>query len=187
MTPTRFSAPASTDSSAKAPTPDEDNIRALVHTFYERVRDDALLGPVFDSKLAGRWDPHLEKMVAFWTSLVLGTKTYRGNVQAAHQPLDGVAPAHFSRWLALFLNTVEARYAPAAAVRFMEPALRIAQSLQLSRFGWDYQIPPEQQAILDLIAPPRADAGRDAHDAPRRPRGEPFPARFIGRGPDDDA
>ncbi|EGC98941.1 globin, partial [Burkholderia sp. TJI49] len=74
-----------------------------------------------------------------------------------------LAPAHFSRWLSLFLKTVDARYTPPAAVRFMEPALRIAQSLQLSRFGWDYRIPPEQQALLDAIAP-RRDADGDAPD-----------------------
>lgn len=56
-------------------------------------------------------------------------------------PIDDIEPRHFARWLSLFLNTVEARYEPAAAVQFMEPALRIAQSLQLSKFGWDYQSP----------------------------------------------
>lgn len=163
--------------------PTEDNIRALVYAFYDRVRADPLLGPVFDGKLAGRWDEHLPKMVTFWSSLVLGTKGYRGNVQQAHQPLDGLEPTHFSRWLALFLNTVEARYTPPAAVRFMEPALRIAQSLQLSRFGWDYQIPPEQQALLDAVAPRRRD---DPDRLPSRTRGEPFPAKIIGRGSSED-
>ncbi|MBJ9623487.1 group III truncated hemoglobin [Burkholderia multivorans] len=165
--------------------PTEDNIRDLVYAFYDRVRADPLLGPVFDTKLAGRWDEHLPKMVSFWSSLVLGTKRYRGNVQQAHQPLEGIEPAHFSRWLSLFLNTVDTRYAPAAAIRFMEPALRIAQSLQLSRFGWDYRIPPEQQALLDAIAPRRPDAGDDPHALPSHARGEPFPAKIIGRGADD--
>ncbi|WP_241238608.1 group III truncated hemoglobin [Burkholderia gladioli] len=164
--------------------PSEDNIRGLVDAFYLQVRADPLLGPVFGARLDGRWDEHLPKMVAFWSNLVLGTKGYRGNLQARHQPLEGVEPAHFSRWLALFLRTVEARYQPAAAVRFMEPALRIAQSLQLSRFGWDYRIPDEQQALLDAIAPKRQRED-DAH--PARPRGEPFPARIIGRGADDGA
>ncbi|MBR8056519.1 group III truncated hemoglobin [Burkholderia dolosa] len=167
--------------------PTEANIRDLVYAFYDRVRADPLLGPVFDAKLAGRWDDHLPKMVSFWSSLVLGTKGYRGNVQQAHQPLEGIEPAHFSRWLSLFLKTVDARYAPPAAIRFMEPALRIAQSLQLSRFGWDYQIPPEQQALLDAIAPRRRDdADDDAHRLPSRARGEPFPAKIIGRGADPD-
>ncbi|WP_323118771.1 group III truncated hemoglobin [Burkholderia alba] len=183
MIPTDFPPATPRATPLRAAEPTEDNIRELVDAFYERVRDDALLGPVFDSRLAGRWDEHLPKMVMFWSSLVLGTKGYRGNVQAVHQPLEGVEPAHFSRWLALFLNTVETRYEPAAAVRFMEPALRIAQSLQLSRFGWEYRIPAEQQAILDLIAPKRRDA--DDLAAPTRPRGEPFPAKIIGRSRDD--
>ncbi|AIO31794.1 bacterial-like globin family protein [Burkholderia cenocepacia] len=186
--------PASPDIAPARPRdtePTEANIRDLVYAFYDRVRADPLLGPVFDAKLAGRWDDHLPKMVGFWSSLVLGTKGYRGNVQQAHQPLDGLEPAHFSRWLSLFLKTVDARYTPPAAVRFMEPALRIAQSLQLSRFGWDYRIPPEQQALLDAIAP-RRDADGEApgdapHRLPSRARGEPFPAKIIGRGSDPDA
>ncbi|HVW51349.1 MAG TPA: group III truncated hemoglobin [Trinickia sp.] len=168
------------------PAPTEANIRELVYAFYDRVRADALLGPVFDAVLEGRWDAHLPKMCAFWGSLVLGDKRYRGNVQQAHQPLEGVEPRHFSRWLHLFLDTVSERYEPAAAVRFMEPALRIAQSLQLSRFGWDYVIPAEQQALLERIAPRRhaADAPPNA-DAPGEPgrHAEPLPAKRVGRSP----
>jgi hemoglobin len=165
--------------------PTENNIRELVYAFYDRVRADELLGPAFEQKLAGRWDDHLPKMCVFWGSLVLGAKQYRGNVQQAHVPLAGIEPQHFSRWLYLFLDTVESRYEPAAAVRFMEPALRIAQSLQLSRFGWDYQIPAEQQALLERVAPrrrPRDDAHAQEHD---RLRGEPFPTKIIGRSRDD--
>lgn len=164
--------------------PTEANIRELVYAFYDRVRADPLLGPVFDAVLEGRWDTHLPKMCAFWGSLVLGDKGYRGNVQQAHQPLEGVEPRHFSRWLHLFLDTVCERYEPAAAVRFMEPALRIAQSLQLSRFGWDYAIPAEQQALLERIAPRRlpADAppSADATGEPGRSP-EPVPAKSVGR------
>jgi hemoglobin len=184
------SLPASSDTAPariRDAEPTEANIHDLVYAFYDRVRADPLLGPVFDAKLDGRWDTHLPKMVSFWSSLVLGTRGYRGNVQQAHQPLDGIEPAHFSRWLSLFLKTVEARYTPAAAVRFMEPALRIAQSLQLSRFGWDYRIPAEQQALLDTIAPRRRDADDDGHALPSRARGEPFPAKIIGRGNEPEA
>ncbi|WP_179404681.1 group III truncated hemoglobin [Burkholderia guangdongensis] len=180
--PTPPTPPAVAPIRPRDPVPTEENIRELVHAFYERVQADPLLGPVFDARLAGRWDDHLPKMVTFWSSLVLGTKGYRGNVQQAHQPLEGVEPAHFSRWLSLFLKTVDAHYEPAAAVRFMEPALRIAQSLQLSRFGWDYPIPPEQQALLDAVAPRRPG---DPVEPPSRARGEPFPAKIIGRGTSD--
>src|ERR1700722_17567870 len=165
--------------------PNEANIRELVYAFYDRVRADSIVGPVFEQTLAGRWDEHLPKMCMFWASLVLGAKQYRGNVQQAHQPLPGLEPQHFSHWLYLFLDTVESRYQPAAAVRFMEPALRIAQSLQLSRFGWDYQIPAEQQALLERVAPkrPRDDDPHEPHapGASTRRRGEPFPTRIIGK------
>ncbi|PLZ03641.1 Globin [Burkholderia sp. WAC0059] len=163
--------------------PDETNIRALVYTFYDRVREDATLGPVFEAALAGRWDTHLPKMCRFWASLVLGAKTYQGNLVQAHQPLEGIEPQHFSRWLYLFLDTVESRYTPAAAVRFMEPALRIAQSLQFSRYGWDYAIPAEQQALLERIAPRRrpADDDHEVHARPERSAGEPFPAKIVGQ------
>jgi hemoglobin len=168
----------------RAAEPTDTNIRELVYAFYDRVRADPLLGPVFDASLAGRWDDHLPKMCAFWASLVLGAKQYRGNVQQAHQPLEGIEPQHFSRWLYLFLDTVESRYEPAAAIRFMEPALRIAQSLQLSRFGWDYEIPAEQQALLDRVAPKRHPRD-DEPQLPARAAGEPFPARIIGRSRDE--
>ncbi|HTI16194.1 MAG TPA: group III truncated hemoglobin [Trinickia sp.] len=184
-----MSAPAAASSQvpSRCAEPTEANIRELVYAFYDRVRADALLGPIFDKALQGRWDEHLPKMCLFWGSLVLGDKRYRGNVQQPHQALEGVEPRHFSRWLHLFLDTVCERYEPAAAVRFMEPALRIAQSLQLSRFGWDYTIPAEQQALLEQIAPRRRGEETTPHtpDAPHlrpRTRGEPFPAKIIGRG-----
>jgi hemoglobin len=159
---------------------DETNIRTLVEAFYHRVDDDPLLGPIFTRELTGRWDEHLAKMTTFWSSLVLGSKQYRGNVQEAHRPLGDIEPQHFARWLSLFLNTVEARYEPAAAVLFMEPALRIAQSLQLSKFGWDYKIPDEQ---IDLLAAlKRLRTGKDEPELPARADGEPFPAKFVGKG-----
>ncbi len=191
-TDSRTSAPATAQGavSARYVEPTETNIRELVYAFYDRVRADPLLGPVFDAVLHGRWDDHLPKMCSFWGSLVLGDKRYRGNVQQAHQPLEGIEPRHFSRWLHLFLDTVCERYEPAAAVRFMEPALRIAQSLQLSRFGWDYEVPPEQRALLERVAPKqqRDDAGpHPGREGRRTVRREPFPAKIIGRSsPDDD-
>jgi hemoglobin len=157
--------------------PDETNIRELVDAFYQRVDDDLLLGPIFARELAGRWDAHLAKMATFWSSLVLGTKGYRGNVQEAHRPLGDIEPQHFARWLTLFLDTVNTRYEPTAAVQFMEPALRIAQSLQLSKFGWDYAIPDEQLALMASLKRLRTGRGESesSTELPDRSHGKPFP------------
>lgn len=87
----------SAQSSPREREPNEANIRALVEAFYGRVDDDALLGPIFAHELTGRWDEHLAKMMTFWSSLVLGSKQYRGNVQEAHRPLADIEPRHFAR------------------------------------------------------------------------------------------
>jgi hemoglobin len=162
--------------------PDETTIRELVGAFYRRVDDDLLLGPIFARELAGRWDAHLAKMTTFWSSLVLGTKGYRGNVQEAHRPLGDIEPQHFARWLTLFLDTVNTRYEPAAAVQFMEPALRIAQSLQLSKFGWDYAIPDAQFALTASLKRLRTGRGENesSTELPDRSHGEPFPVGLSG-------
>jgi hemoglobin len=152
---------------------DRANIAALIDAFYSRVRADDLLGPVFERTLDGRWEQHQPKMVDFWVGLVLGEKRYQGNLKSVHQALPDLTPAHFDRWLGLFLDTVETRYAPAAAVGFMEPALRIAHSLQLSRFGWDFKLAPAQRELLEQINPRRL---REREVEPRSSRTATVPA-----------
>jgi len=166
----------------RAAEPNDTNIRELVDAFYRRVDDDPLLGPIFARELAGRWDEHLAKMTTFWSSLVLGTKGYRGNVQEAHRPLGAIEPQHFARWLTLFLDTVNIRYEPAAAVQFMEPALRIAQSLQLSKFGWDYAIPDAQVALMASLKRLRTGGSENepTTELPDRSHGKLFPVGLSG-------
>jgi hemoglobin len=83
----------------------ESQIHTLVHTFYDRVREDAMLGPVFDGRLAGRWDAHLAKMCDFWSSVLLATGRFRGSPVEAHRAIPGIRPEHFDRWIELFEST----------------------------------------------------------------------------------
>jgi hemoglobin len=105
-------------------------IETLVHTFYARVRADETLGPIFEARLAGRWDDHLAKLVDFWSSVALKTGRYAGRPHAAHHSL-GLEPRHFQRWLALFEDTVASICAGPAAALFIDRAHRIAASLQI--------------------------------------------------------
>ncbi len=108
----------------------EDMIRTLVDAFYDKVRVDPELGPIFARHIPGDWGPHLAKMYDFWSSVTLMTGRYHGTPMAAHAPLP-IEAAHFQRWLALFRQTAtEVCPAPAAAL-FVDRAERIAQSLQL--------------------------------------------------------
>lgn len=108
---------------------DEPMIERLVRTFYGRVREDALLGPVFAAKVTD-WEDHLRRLCAFWSSVTLMTGRYSGRPMPAHARLP-VSAAHFDRWLALFEMTAAEVCPPKAAAMFVEKARRIAASLEL--------------------------------------------------------
>lgn len=108
---------------------DDAMIRDLVHTFYDRVRADEVLGPVFEARITD-WTPHLARMCAFWSSVALMTGAYHGRPMQAHAPLP-VSGAHFDCWLSLFEATARDVCPTAAADLFIEKARMIAQSLEL--------------------------------------------------------
>lgn len=83
----------------------EDHIRALVTTFYDRVRTDPVLASFFEDRLAGRWDHHLERMCDFWASVLLGARRFTGDPVGRHTGLPGLEPRHFARWIGLFDET----------------------------------------------------------------------------------
>jgi hemoglobin len=112
---------------------DEAMIEALVRRFYEAVRRDAVIGPVFESRIA-EWEPHLQRMCAFWASVMLRAGGYHGQPMPMHAPLP-VEAAHFERWLALFSATAHDTCGDAADL-FIERARRIAQSLELGIATW---------------------------------------------------
>lgn len=113
----------------------EDSIRVLVDTFYDGVRKDAVLGPVFEEALHGAWDTHMPRMYAFWSTVLLGTSSFQGNVFGKHMALSGIREEHFVRWLSLFKDTATRLFEDAAAAEMLEIADRIAGSLQLGYFG----------------------------------------------------
>ena len=56
---------------------DEAMIERLVHGFYDGVRGDPVLGPIFAERIDD-WGPHLQRMVDFWSSVMLMTGRYHG-------------------------------------------------------------------------------------------------------------
>src|SRR3954468_19893004 len=104
-------------------------IERLVRGFYVKVRADAMLGPVFESRIAD-WEPHLKQMCAFWSSVALMSGRYHGTPMPKHLVLP-VDAAHFDRWLKLFEETARELSPPQAAAHLVERARRIAASLEL--------------------------------------------------------
>jgi hemoglobin len=112
----------------------EEELRTLVGRFYARVREDAVLGPVFDSAVSD-WPGHLETLTAFWSSVMLTTGRYKGSPVATHlRHASAIEPAMFDRWLALWGETARELLAPGPAAAVVEKAERIAESLKLALF-----------------------------------------------------
>ncbi|SFM95239.1 MULTISPECIES: group III truncated hemoglobin [Rugamonas] len=110
-------------------------IATLVNEFYDEVRRDAELFPLFNQAIGANWGPHLERMVDFWSTVMLGSRDFQGNVFGKHMLLGGVQPEHFRRWLALFEAATGRLFAPEVAAEFMTVARRIGGSLQYGFFG----------------------------------------------------
>lgn len=83
-----------------------EDVTELVNTFYDKVRQNDLLGPVFNDRIADKWPEHLEKMYRFWQTILLEEHTYFSRPFPPHatMPIDG---SHFQQWMALFTQTVD--------------------------------------------------------------------------------
>lgn len=112
----------------------EEGLKRLVSLFYERVREDESLGPIFNDAIEN-WPEHLDKLVTFWSSVMLTTGRYKGNPVAAHlKHRTRISPELFQRWLALWNSTTAEVLEPGAAAALQSKAARIAESLQLALF-----------------------------------------------------
>ena len=113
---------------------DEAGLERLVALFYARVREDAELGPIFNDAIQ-EWPEHLEKIAAFWSSVMLSSGRYKGQPVPAHfKHRDRITPALFERWLALWNRTTAEVMPPEEAAALQAKAARIAESLQLALF-----------------------------------------------------
>ena len=111
-------------------------IMELVDRFYGRVRRDPRLGPIFARAIPlDAWPNHLDTMVRFWSSVMLGSGTYKGTPLAAHQKLLPALTADlFARWLDLFGETADEVFVPTIARALRVKAGRIAESLTLGLY-----------------------------------------------------
>jgi hemoglobin len=113
----------------------EDTIKAQVDAFYALVRCDPVLGPVFAAAIADdAWPPHLEKMYAFWSSVMLTSGRYKGDPVSTHRKVTAIEPPMFGNWLDLFEATAAELFVPEIAGQFACKARRIAESLKIAMF-----------------------------------------------------
>jgi len=92
---------------------DRKGIELLVNSFYDTVREDKVLGFIFDEVAEVNWEAHLPKMYDFWETVLFRAGTYKGNPIAAHAKLISkteMGKAQFDHWLELFEATVDRHF-----------------------------------------------------------------------------
>ena len=87
----------------------EEDVVLIVNSFYEKVREDRLLGPIFNDFAKVDWETHLPRMYDFWNTLIFSQKTYKGNPFAKHIPLP-IQQEHFEQWLVLFEQNIDEHF-----------------------------------------------------------------------------
>ncbi|MGN0002786.1 MAG: group III truncated hemoglobin [Sphingobacterium composti] len=88
---------------------DIEDIKLLVNTFYSKIREDDMLGIIFNQNIQDRWPIHLEKMYRFWQTILLDEYTYDGRPFPPHAHLP-ISKIHFDQWLSLFEQTVQSLF-----------------------------------------------------------------------------
>lgn len=105
------------------------DVKLLVDTFYGKVRNDQLIGPIFNERIQDRWPQHLNKMYTFWQTVLLGEHTYFGTPFPPHAQLP-VEGEHFERWLSLFAETVSELFQGKIADEALWRANKMAEMFQ---------------------------------------------------------
>lgn len=92
-----------------------EDVFLLVSLFYDKVREDNVLGPFFNN-LIKDWDSHIDRLTTFWESSLFMTRKlehkYKGDPLAAHVKVDkennhSITELHFGLWLNLWFQTVD--------------------------------------------------------------------------------
>ncbi|GAA3084026.1 hypothetical protein GCM10010520_33440 [Rhizobium viscosum] len=113
---------------------EENQILPVLERFYEKVRCDPALGPVF--AVVADWSEHLQRLTEFWSSLMLTSGKYKGNPVAMHLiHADKIEPAMFERWLAIWRETTNEMLPQVVAQEMQIKAGRIASRLNLALTG----------------------------------------------------
>lgn len=146
-TPTRIPIAAHPIDPSPPPEVGADEIAGFVRAFYHRVQAHPELGPVFGTRITD-WEPHLERMTAFWTTVLHGVPAYvsraEGGPPALHRAIGELHHAHFVAWLCLFREVLEERLGPERAEPVLRRAIRMARSLSAHLPG---EAPPFEEVL----------------------------------------
>lgn len=136
-----------------------DDVEALVREFYRAAAMDDLLGPVFHAAHVD-WDAHIATLIDFWSWQLFGVRGYEGNPLRSHAPVHARTPlgdAHYERWIALFVETVDELFAGPVAELAKGRGIKMARAMQRLLAGTDDRVDaPAPMTVAWTTAPGRA-------------------------------
>lgn len=91
-----------------------EDLYTLVAAFYEQIKQDEEIGPVFH-KIISDWESHLQRITDFWEQHLFGIQKYRGNPIEVHNEVDRkmnyrISARDFGTWLFYWMKTINDLY-----------------------------------------------------------------------------
>ncbi|MCW1360947.1 group III truncated hemoglobin [Campylobacter sp. US33a] len=122
----------------KYETIDAQSIAKLMHNFYEKIRYDENLGPIFNKAIGEsneEWQEHKEKIGNFWQGMLLGEGNYNGQPLKAHMDLAPFPQEFFDIWLNLFEKSLNELYNEEMSEVILTRAKMIARNFKNVLYG----------------------------------------------------
>jgi hemoglobin len=118
------------------------DIELLINTFYDRVKQDDVIGYIFHQIIGEDWSHHLPIMYSFWETVILNKASYRGNPIQKHIEVDKkttLKQEHYDRWLLLWEQTVNDLFSGETAEHIKSRAMMmmnlISMKVEMARNG----------------------------------------------------
>lgn len=116
-------------------------VHDLVVGFYREVVFDELLEPVFGEVAEVDWASHIPKLIDYWCRVLLDQPGYAGFMLDAHRrvhALEAFQVAHFDRWYALWVASIDERWVGPLADKAKRHAQRTGRTLARQLMGVDW-------------------------------------------------
>ncbi len=114
------------------------DIELLMEKFYDKVKKDDTIGPIFNDVAKVDWSHHIPIICDFWETLLLDAASYRKNVMEVHFNLNrkiALEDKHFEVWLELFTDTVDEYFTGEKATQAKKKAKSIADLMKFKIKG----------------------------------------------------
>ena len=108
-------------------------VREVILSFYEKVRVDEVLGPVFTEAIGNDWSAHIGRIILFWLTATRLSRGYDSTgFLPAHLRNRSIRSDQLPRWLQLFRDTAREHCSPEASSVLIDIAERMAETIRIS-------------------------------------------------------